>query len=899
MENKFYLSKGSDYSKNLFFGYSWKTGAIESTGDGNVGSTFKINVNGFKRFFVETDYTYATSSILHYFNAEETIIKSVKKDICKRDDEIPEGVEYVAVEINFSKNYSGYNREFGHKLLKEVKPHYKSLSKHFAKESNQVFFRESIEGKVNLWRQDYMLVKNASLEDTFEFYIYRNGSRYAVNEFNKTDCKYDHSKGSVELKLSPKDKYTKVLNGYGKTHDLLKLPIRKSMAQLTKRSIVQMYLQGGNTISNYGSGTYWEEEVINPINNANDLENKYHFSKCPQFVDVRLDGFNWSINGIYGYNEGASVCNNASGKGSIVFRKVYSAGYTASGNAYDESTIPPNAFKLSDATTPAFESWGSQGGGAHKRYLYDTYRIELYSEMNGGGQKLYESKHLFGNDSNFVLSIGSNKYEMVSISQTVPYKDPEPQTFFLGDKIITHQIWARLLCDVDYSSDGRALYNVPVDDFVSEQSNFKKCIGLQITQGGSTYVKIVQSASTSDEPTPYGINDSGQYFTAPDVCGANGRIFPYPFIRSAWANTSLWVAFEENNGTTGLPNLESLLSKYYKAIKHKDCMEIGAVIKAILSKIDSSIKFEATSEYSQFLYGSQFSGSIGAKGLKVLITQKSNVLKGEYDQAAQKVETTFEQVMNMLNKCFKCYWYIDGNNRFRVEHISYFLNGKSYSSASLQYDLTAKCDKFNKKTALYGQNEATFNKSDLNSRYEFAWSDETSEALGGGFSVDVISNYVQMDKTESINVEAFTPDIDLMMFAPSRFSQYGFALIITDSNYKVPIVYKEIYNQKNELAPVKLNVQNYYASFIHLFNYYLHDMPARTIRASSEKDSSEKDYFVSGIKKCMASEIQFIPESEPDIYKLIGTELGNGTIDDMTIDIDKGVVKASLSFEPK
>ena len=112
-------------------------------------------------------------------------------------------------------------------------------------------------------------------------------------------------------------------------------------------------------------------------------------------------------------------------------------------------------------------------------------------------------------------------------------------------------------------------------------------------------------------------------------------------------------------------------------------------------------------------------------------------------------------------------------------------------------------------------------------------------------------------------------------------------------------MYKEIYNQKNDSVAVKLNVQNYYASFISLFNYYLHDMPARTIISSVDKESVEtKEYNVSGIKRCMRSDIQYHPAIAPDVYKLIGTENGKGTIEDMTINIDTGIVKATLSYEP-
>lgn len=112
-----------------------------------------------------------------------------------------------------------------------------------------------------------------------------------------------------------------------------------------------------------------------------------------------------------------------------------------------------------------------------------------------------------------------------------------------------------------------------------------------------------------------------------------------------------------------------------------------------MHKIDPLVKFEATAEYSRFFYEGDTSTPIipfdGSRiGYVPFIAPKSNVLKGNYDQAAQKAEITFEQVMNMLRDCFRCYWYIDSNNHLRIEHISYFMKGLSYTSPNIQLDLT-------------------------------------------------------------------------------------------------------------------------------------------------------------------------------------------------------------------
>lgn len=894
-KNRFYVATlGKTIS--VFFGYSWATGEYAQDPGGYIGSTVAIDVKGYSRFIIDEYYTKGTSITIYYLDESENVVKTYTLPNGKIDVST-EGAAYLAYSVSLSVNYTGYDALEALKL-KEVKPYYKNIKKQYKKESNQMFFRESIDGKITLRGSDFEHVNNISIEDNIAFYIYRNGEVYAVNEFNKTDCKINHSEYSIELKLKPKDKYDKLLNDYDKSHDLLKMPIAKSFVELTKRCAIQLYFQGDNTITNYAGGTYWEEEVTQPVYDAGALRDKYHFSDGLSFNEINLSGFNYDINTVYKMVEGQNIWNGTEKvviggtvyerPSSIVFTKKISKGDRYAG----DGTV---VRWLSSANiTPS----GGIIDGAYN-YMVDAFQIEIYTDHDGGGRKIYQSEMLYANDTNFVLIANADWYKMIKVSQDVPYKEPEPESFYLGEKIISRYLWGRLLCDVDVSTDGTHTYDLPYDDFATERANFKKCVGLKFkSNNGMNLVHFAQSDVTQDEPTPFGVNDSGKYFVVPRIYGSVAyELYPYPFAKSSWGNTSLWVGFEENKNLS-LPSLENFRKTFYKSIYHKDCMEISSVIKALLEKIDSTIKFDSSPEYSEFLYGTP-DNSVGKLGQKIYITQKSNVLKGEYDQAAQKGEITFGQVMDMLKNCFRCYWYIDSERRFRIEHVRYFMNGLSYSLPERQYDLTATLDKFNKKSTLYGQQEISYSKSELKSRYEFAWSDDSTEMMGGGFSVDVISNYIEQGSTESINVDLFSSDLDFMMFAPDRFSQDGFALIVTDSNKKVPIVYATAHNQQNPGVEMTNYVQNYYASFLYLFNNYLYDMPARTIISSADYESGDKKFYVIGIKKCVEHKVKFQPNSDPNIYKLITTERGDGSIDDLTVDIDTGLVDVTLVYTPK
>ena len=883
-QNTFYVAKLNEKAR-IYSGFSWASGEYESVDNKKICSTSEISVKGFSRFVVENIYAGLTSGKVHFINDESIVIKTVAMPGNKAEIVIPDNSSAAAIELTFSSDKSGIMYVY-YTSMKEVVPHYKNIKKKYKKESGQMFFRESIDGKISLHWNDYTFVRDASLEDTLGFFVYQNGSKYASNRFNKSDCSFDHAKASVELKLTPNDKYTKILNGYERTYDLLKLPVEKTAIQLIKRAVVQIYIQGDNTITSYAGGTHWEDEVLEPIDNQEALLNKYFFSKGPKFAEVSLQDFNWDINGVYACLEGQSIWNGF--KGSLVFTKVYSAGTTG-----------VTALCLSDGTSAAYSTGDYNNENTNDDYdtklKYDAYRIEIYSGKNGTGTKLYQSKYLYGNDSNFVITNGTGLYSMEKINLGSPYLNQQPESFFLGENVIEYQIWGRLLCDADKDTDGLELHDLPFDDFATERANYKKCTGLNFSGEGIPVVRFKQSATVQASPTQYGINDFGEYFVAPTIGGyTNTYLYPYPLARSTWGNTSLWVAFEENSDASF--GLEKFLQKHYKTITQKDFMEVGSIIKALLKKIDSSITFDSTSLYSEFLYGST-SDSLGYYGDKIYITQKSNILKGEYDQAAQKAEITFKQLMDMLRDCFKCYWYIDSNSRFRIEHIRYFMQGRSYTSIGIQLNLTEKNDKFNKLPTSFCQQQVSFNKSDLKSRYEFAWSDDTTLAMGGGFTVDVISEYVEQDAIENVNVDLFTTDIDYMLFAPNKFLQDGFTFIVTNTKSS-PITYKEIFDPYLAM-PMKLFVQNYRASFLYLFNNYMYDMPARTISTNIDQYENDSDYNVQSIKRSMEHRVEFSSSTDPDLYLLIKTNIGEGNIEDVSIDIDTKLIEVLLSYEPK
>lgn len=712
----------------------------------------------------------------------------------------------------------------------EVRPHYKELNKKYAKESGQEFFRISLDGKINLFGSDYEIISKSNIEDQLIFIVdkYNNTSKkwveYYRGEFSKTDCKFDHDKKKCELKTTAVDGYTEVMNKYENTYDLIKLAPEISKINLHKRSLMQVYISGANSISNFFGGIYWEDDVNEAIDDYDTLVNKYYFSyiKAGNEFYVRGAGIS-DVNGVYAGTNGYWSCWN---------------GYTC----YMGTDIP----------------------------MTEAY---IYIKRNSDGAVLYQSvkQWMFTNAGN--CYIGRENIEMVNVSNS-------SDKFTIESPFLYH-IYQRLLCDVDAVTDSEGTkntYDLPSDDFVTDNRNYKKCIGLN---GGMFFC----TSRAVNEPTKYGLNDYGQYFTNQFIPASAGIGRPLPISKNSWANASLWYVYDNF-----YEYFEKKLRKQYTL---KDSYSIGAAIKAILKKIDPTLSHEPTSEYSQFLYGS--SNPLGMKRFYVYITQKTNILKGDYDRPAQKAETSLEELMKMLRDCFRCYWYIE-DNKFKIEHIYFFMNGGSYSGKSnYQLDFTKLTDQFNKKLSSYFQSEIEYDKSDLNQRYEFAWMDDVTDLFGGN-TIDVKSNYIQKDKTEEINIGQFSSDVDYMLFNPSNFSEDGFALLCpvkNGSTLELPIItVNDLVDENKDIYTAV--AQNWYASWIYLQNFYLWDMPAYSI------ESNVLNYlYARDIKKCMKHTIKFPTEEDPNELELIKTAFGNGKIDEISIGLDTRIAKVNLLYRPE
>ena len=434
----------------------------------------------------------------------------------------------------------------------------------------------------------------------------------------------------------------------------------------------------------------------------------------------------------------------------------------------------------------------------------------------------------------------------------------------------SYNIYARYLCDVE-KIDNLNTYPLPADDIVDNNRNYRRAIGYAID------VAFI-SNNFSDTPTEWGLADNGKYFAPP--YSIYGQTF-YPIARSTWRYASLWFGFYLFDWI--------LEKKARKAYTLRDAFTLSSCINVLLKEFAPGITHEATPEYSQFLYNTN--NPISRQSFKLLISQKSNIINGEYQTPAQKAPITLQQIMTMLRDIYKCYWYIE-DGKFKIEQINWFRNGGSYGySPIIDYDLTQLENIRNGKKLAFATSEYSFDKVDMPERYQFEWMDDVTTPFEG-LPIEITSKYVTAGKIEEINISNFTSDIDLMLLNPGAISSDGFALFaaVTPSGggqLELPFTRQTVDN-------VEYYLQNGYLAFINIQpTYWVYDMPARNF-----KINNAQSHAMGGIERKKKQTLNFpAGTTDPNPMQLVKTYIGNGQVDKLSVNLCSRNIKATLKYD--
>ena len=699
-----------------------------------------------------------------------------------------------------------------------------------SREENQIFKREKIEGTFKFVGNEFDLIYQCSIFTKFTLEIYREDVFVGSADFIRTDCEFNLDDKICSVKLTTKDIYEKILNGYENKYNLVKLAPQRESVTMTKRAVLQFYVRGEKVVTNVVGGVHYEQSC-KEVYDADKLKDIYHFGGyLPlSYIDIK---------------------------------------------------------KIIDVTAPA-DILG--------RYFIDTSIVSGRSII-----------YINGNNSRYRIQITylGTEWRLILIDST-------PDKALAGASIPSMQIGSQ---DITFEKAGSSGGNYASGTFNSDgdlycrvllpkhfDNSYERNMADDITDYDSNYPyvgsvsldkfapKMKMVVDKSNAPTEWGIDSEGKYFVYPTLTAdqqKNGSS-PIPIGQSHWERMSSWLLSDDD--------VSDLVDDFDDTFVLKDSYPIWSAIAVLLNEIDDTITFEGTQDYSMFLYLSGtnlhiYSYDFPSHRNALHITPISNIKKTFYEQAAQKGEISLKQILDMLRNVYNCYWFIDSNNRLRIEHIVYFKNGNSYTSEkpTPSIDVTIKKNLPTGESWGFAQNTVEYETNKCPARYEFKWGDNCTYPFVGE-PIDVKDIYLDASQKESVGIENFLADIDYIVSNPSGVSDDLFAVFeVNKSTKKVDILDVRL----NDASP-KYKVQNPYLSMIVAEQYYY---PFDLSGWKAYAGKYELDvYKTKGIKKQTLS----CPLSLAEMRSIgiIRTEVGNGTIDKLEAEINTLYAKNTIYYE--
>ena len=110
---------------------------------------------------------------------------------------------------------------------------------------------------------------------------------------------------------------------------------------------------------------------------------------------------------------------------------------------------------------------------------------------------------------------------------------------------------------------------------------------------------FVANPNKTNKPTEWGIDSTGGYFQYPTLSAAQkaAGVSPIPIGQSHWERMSSWILYDDS--------ISAMISQYSGGFELRDSYPLWSAIKVLLQKVDSSISFGNSPEYSEFLFGNE------------------------------------------------------------------------------------------------------------------------------------------------------------------------------------------------------------------------------------------------------------------------------------------------------
>ena len=719
---------------------------------------------------------------------------------------------------------------------------------------NQIFYRTKIDGKIVFSGADFDLIDSCNDEVEFTISVFRGNTIIGDGKFIKPDCTLNYDDKTCEVKLSTTDRYEKIMAGLDNKYNLVKLAPKIESLLLVKRPILQFYALGDTHLTNTFGNMSYEVETINEAESKNE-------------TDLVALGFtNLFHRVLFDVNPNNYIPTDAQGE----YRGLYT------GSLQSLNLTNENGYQWK------YES-ASQGG-----YRFALYDSDGHLVTNTGISMFY-----FQTWGDFLTSF----HYAVTIIGTA---SGGAVTIQNGGEFYNRSVFGRLLIDKSTAPSGWADQPIAIsslnnDIYDNSNSNYTYVCAISSFEGKD---KVVANSDKTTTPTKYYYKD-GKYYVEPTYYIPSWVV--YPVGPSMWADESYWYY----SSPAIAKSLDEQFGVYYTL---KDAFPLYSAIQVLLAEIAPDVTYDPTLAIHEFFrenynattlrtMPSAYIPSPRSRGARLYISPITNIKKTRYEQAAQRGDITLKQILDMLRNVYGCYWWIDEDNQFRIEHISYFKHNNAYlmGKPEADIDVTAMKDMPNGLSWAFGTNEVEHDRKRCPIRYEFEWGDICTEQFNG-YAIDIEDRFADPDTKEKVNVTNFTPDIDFCVTNPQAVSDDIYALIEANLAWmgtEIPEVEiggaGSMYDAQN---PVYL-IQNGYCSFLFAeANYLNYDLGGWKAKANG--------YYlnVRGVRQYRKQTINFpMPIAKIADIGAVKTNIGIGLIKEQEINADTLMAKSQITLE--
>ena len=373
----------------------------------------------------------------------------------------------------------------------------------FAQETGQIFYRAKLNGDLAFRLEfDAILAKGYNYTHIVVLQWYDNTDNTWKEcwrgHFSLTDCEIDFDSNTISVQPATMDRYTKILEELETEYNLTKLNAPIQQVSINIRPCLQIYGFADSKITNYIGNNYWEGEC-DAITDVNELTDTFKFTRISgkAFIQmINLESLPYTENGV-SYNLPANTTIIIGGNAGLVGEDVaeYPMDWTAT--AYDSARQRNVEFSIHILQYP-------------RQDRYAVYWPGIASEE-------FNAFYDEDNKLRFTWS-GAHKLE--------------------GEYGVVNVIYARTLLNIDEETTSVVIgghtmdvYDFPTDDLTGSNMNYNK-----VMQTTTALVKSIESDTTQDDPTIWGVNYNDKYFVKP----VEGGYHIMPVAQSLWWFTSLW-----------------------------------------------------------------------------------------------------------------------------------------------------------------------------------------------------------------------------------------------------------------------------------------------------------------------------------------------------------------------